>query len=214
MLGHKTKAFKTYTGVTIDDLVPEDNFYRHLEGCVDLGFIRDLVQEHYADMGRPSIDPVVFFKLQLIAFFEDIRSERKLIETATLNLAHRWYLGYDLDEPLPDPSSLSKIRERYGLDIFQRFFEHIVELCIESGLVWGKELYFDGTKVRANASLRSLVPNFFLEAQHQVKGSLTGSPPAEMIRDSQPESWKDSELSNKPSSFKICAAFPSSLKNK
>ena len=62
----------------------------------------------------PSIDPVVFFKLQLVMFFEGIRSERQLIETASLNLAHRWYLGYALDEALPDHSSLTRIRQRLG----------------------------------------------------------------------------------------------------
>ena len=68
----------------------------------------------YAERGRPCIDPVVFFKLQLVMFFEGIRSERQLIETASLNLAHRWYLGYALDEALPDHSSLTRIRQRLG----------------------------------------------------------------------------------------------------
>jgi hypothetical protein len=68
---------------------------------------------------------VVFFKLQLVMFFEGIRSERKLVETASLNLAHRWYLGYALDEVLPDHSSLTRIWQRLGIDIFQRFFERI-----------------------------------------------------------------------------------------
>jgi transposase len=67
------------------------------------------VQELYAERGRPSIDPVVFFSLQLIMFFEGIRSERKLIETASLDLAHRWYLGYALDEELPNHSSLTRL---------------------------------------------------------------------------------------------------------
>jgi hypothetical protein len=64
-------------------------------------------------------------------------------------------LGYDLHEPLPDHSSLTRIRERYGLGIFRRFFERIVEMCFEAGLVQGRELYFDATKVEANASLDS-----------------------------------------------------------
>ena len=79
-------------------------------------------------------------------------------------LSLRWYLGYDLTEPLPDHSSLSRIRERYGLDVFRRFFEAIVEQCIAAGLVWGKELYFDATKVEANASLDSVAPRFAVEA--------------------------------------------------
>jgi len=70
-------------------------------------------------------------------FFEGLRSERKLIEPASLNLAHRWYLGYALDEPFPDHSSLTRIQQRLGMDIFQRFFETIFDLCQTAGLVWG-----------------------------------------------------------------------------
>jgi hypothetical protein len=113
---------------------------------------------------------VVFFKLQLVMFFEGIRSERKLIETANLHLAHRWYLGYALDEPLPDHSSLTRIRQRLGVRIFARFFEQVVDLCQEAGLVWGKELFFDATKVQANADLDSLFPRFYHEAKAHVAG--------------------------------------------
>jgi IS5 family transposase len=66
-------------------------------------------------------------------------------------LSLRWYLGYDLSEPLPDHSSLTRIRQRYGLEVFHRFFETIVAQCLAAGLVWGKELYFDVTNVEANA---------------------------------------------------------------
>ena len=79
---------------SLDALVPAHHFYRHLESTLDLTFVRDLVRSAYKDGGRPSIDPVIFFKLQLIMFFEGIRSERQLIELASMNLAHRWYLGY------------------------------------------------------------------------------------------------------------------------
>jgi transposase len=142
MLGPvKPRRLHEPIAVSLDDLVPRSNFYRHLETTLDLSFVRGWVKEHYAERGRPSIDPVVFFTLQLIMFFEGIRSERKLIETASLNLAHRWYLGYPLDEDLPDHSSLTRIRQRLGVDIFQRFFEKVVDLCQEAGLVWGRELY-------------------------------------------------------------------------
>jgi transposase len=107
--------------VSLEDLVPTDNFYRHLETKLDLGFVREWVHDLHADRGRPSIDPVVFFKLQLVMFFEDISSECQLIATASLNLAHRWYLGYALDEDLPDHSSLTHIRQRLSVDLFQRF---------------------------------------------------------------------------------------------
>ncbi len=85
--------------VSLEQLVPADHFYCHLEATLYLCFVRDWVKARYGDRDRPSIDLVVFFKLQLI-------------EIASLDLAHRWYLGYNLDEPLPDHSSLSRIRQR------------------------------------------------------------------------------------------------------
>src|ERR671911_384338 len=154
--------------VSLEDLIPANHFYRHLEAKLDLGFVREWARELYAERGRPSIDPVVFFKLQLVMFFEGIRSERQLIAMASLNLAHRWYLGYALDEALPDHSSLTRIRQRLGIAIFERFFERIVDLCQEAGLIWGRELYFDATKVEANADTDSLVPRFYADANAHV----------------------------------------------
>src|SRR5215204_1794731 len=169
MLGPaKPRRISTPIAVSLEDLIPRDHFYRHLEEKLDLSFVRDWTRELYAKRGRPSIDPVVFFKLQLILFFEGNRSERQLIATASLNLAHRWYLGYALDEDLPDHSSLTRIRQRLGVAIFERFFERIVDLCQEAGLVWGHELYFDATKVEANADLDSLLPRFYHEAKTHV----------------------------------------------
>ena len=68
MLGHKAREFKQHKSISLEDLVPDDNFYRQVQRSIDLNFVRELVDEFYASMGRPSIDPVVFFKLQLIAF--------------------------------------------------------------------------------------------------------------------------------------------------
>jgi len=113
------------------------------------------------------LNELVFFKLQLVMFFEDIRSERQLMRHASDRLSVRWFVGYDLGESLPDHSSLTRIRERYGVEVFRRFFEAIVEQCQQAGLVWGKELYFDGTKVAANAGKESLKPRFFVEAHVQ-----------------------------------------------
>src|SRR6187200_1477386 len=164
MMGQKDRSFGALPPVTVEELVSSDHFYRHLERMLDLSFLRELVRDAYADIGRPSIDPVVFFKLQLIFFFEGLRSERQLLQVVADRLSLRWYLGYDLTEPLPDHSSLTRIRDRYGLDVFRRFFERIVEQCIAAGLVWGRELYIDATKVAANASLDSLHPRFAVEA--------------------------------------------------
>ena len=90
-------------------------------------------------------------------FFEGIGSERRLIETANLHLAHRWYLGYSLDELLRDDSSLTRIRQRLGLPIRQHFFEHVVDLCPQAGLLRGRELFFDAAKVRADAAPHALL---------------------------------------------------------
>jgi transposase len=147
MMATKERNFSPLRDLSLEELVPKDNFYRRLEEKLNLSFVRKLVGDRYASVGRPSVDPVVFFKLQLVLFFEDLHSERRLMEVAADRLSIRWYLGYDLDEPLPDHSSLTYIRQRYGLEVFRCFFEQIVELCIEGGLVWGKELYFDSTKV-------------------------------------------------------------------
>jgi transposase len=150
--------------VSLNELVPANHFYRHLERTLDLTFVRILVQETYAGIGRPSIDPVVFFKLQLALFFEGLRSERQLMRVVADRLSLRWYLGYDLSEQLPDHSSLTRLRDRYGLEVFRRFFDAIVEQCIAARLVWGQELFIDSTKVEANAALDSLHPRFAVEA--------------------------------------------------
>src|SRR3954452_20173771 len=164
MMGIKEPHFSQLKDISLEDLVPKDNFYRRLQSTLDLSFVRELVAERYATSGRPSVDPVVFFRLQLVMFIEDICSERQLMKVAADRLSVRWFLGYDLNEALPDHSSLTKIRERYSLEVFRRFFEEIVELCVEAGLVWGEELYFDSTKVEANAALDSLAPRWAVEA--------------------------------------------------
>jgi transposase len=77
MMGRKERHFAPLIHVSLEELVPQDHFYRYLESALDLSFVREFVQQSYAGGGRPSIDPVVFFKLQLVMFFEDIRSERR-----------------------------------------------------------------------------------------------------------------------------------------
>src|SRR5215204_6602984 len=164
-MGIKERTFQPFPGdLSLEVLVPKDNFYRRLEERIELSFVRELVLPLYAKGGRHSIDPVVFFKLQLVLFFENLRSERRLMEVVADRLSLRWYLGYDLTEALPDHSSLTRIRERYGLEVFRRFFEAIVERCVAAGLVWGQEVFVDATKVAANAALDSLQPRFAVEA--------------------------------------------------
>lgn len=173
MLGSKQRVFKTHLALSLETLVPPNNFYRQVQSKLDLEFVRELVAERYSPLGRPSVDPIVFFKLHLIMFFEDIRSERQLLEIVNLRLDHRWYLGYDLDETVPDHSSLTKIRDRYGVEVFQTFFERILELCVEAGLVWGKELYVDGSMIEANADYERQVSRGSQTAQEHIQALFT-----------------------------------------
>ena len=109
MMGTKIRSLAPLPhDLSLEDLVPDDHFYRRLESTLDLPFVRDLVAPLYANGGRPSVDPVVFFKLQLVMFFEDLRSERQLMRTVADRLSVRWYLGYDLSSRCP---SLTRIRE-------------------------------------------------------------------------------------------------------
>src|SRR5215217_5427450 len=141
VMGTKDRVFAALPPLTLEDLVPPDHFYRHLEQSLDLSFVRDLVHDAYAETGRPSIDPIIFFKLQLVLFFEGLRSERQILRVAADRLSLRWYLGYDLTESLPDHSGLTRIRECYGLAVFRRFFEAVVDQCDVAGLVWGQEVF-------------------------------------------------------------------------
>src|SRR6266487_1496208 len=185
MMGTKERRFAPLINVSVEQLVPQDHFYRHLEKSLDLSFVREFVQQTYAGGGRPSIDPVVFFKLQLVMFFEDIRSERLLMHHAADRLSVRWYLGYDLDEPLPDHSSLTRIRSRYGVELFRRFFEAVVDQCQQAGLVWGKELYVDATKVNANASMDSVKPRFAVDEHLRELFATAGKEEPECTADAE-----------------------------
>jgi transposase len=168
MMGHRSKVFKLFAATNLDALVPANSFYRMLEEQLDLRCVRDWVQDAYGEHGRPSVDPVVFFKLQLILFFERLDSERQLMRVVADRASLRWYLGYDWDEPLPDHSSLTRIRQRLGQATFQRLFEHVLDLCRQAGLVRGEELIVDSTDVRANADVDSLLPRWYAEAKAHV----------------------------------------------
>jgi transposase len=174
MLGPpKTRDLDRPVLISLETAVPQNHFYRHLHRAFDLSFVRDLTADCYAVGGRPSIDAEIFFRLQLLMFFAGIRSERQLLEQADYNLALRCgcplgRTGDNLDEPLPDHASLSKIRARLGLSVFRRFFEAIVEQCIQARLVWGDELIVDATKVRANASMDSVIPRLRLLTEEHL----------------------------------------------
>ena len=116
MLGpRKGRCLDRSVLVSLEALVPRDHFYRHLEAKLDLGFVRELAHDHYEATGRPSIDPVVFFKLQLIMFFEGIRSERQLI--ALEQFGHCLGLAFQIKDDLLDVGGQeSSVGKRLGKD--------------------------------------------------------------------------------------------------
>jgi transposase len=113
-------------------------------------------KELYGSTGKQSIDPVVFFKLLLFGYFENIISDRELIRRASDSLGVRLYLGYDIDEELPWHSTISRTRKLYKEKIFEKLFDQVLEKCVAAGLVSGEHQSIDSTLVRANASLTSL----------------------------------------------------------
>lgn len=137
-------------------LVPAHHFYQLLLRDVDFGFIRPLFKPFYSPIGRPSIDPVVFFKLLLVSHLENITSDRKLLELANLHLGIRAFLGYGLDQSLPCHSSLSRTRQRIPVAVFETCFTHILGLCINKGLVSGHTQVIDSAYIKANASMSRL----------------------------------------------------------
>lgn len=147
-----------YHMVTIEDLVPEGHFLRKLDVALDLTFIYEETAPLYSrKYGRPPIDPVVILKYLLIGFLYGIPSERQIEERCADGNAFRWYLGIDLDERVPDHSTISQLRRRKPSfrKVFRRLFEKVVRQCIEKGLVSGRLTATDSTHVKANASRAS-----------------------------------------------------------
>lgn len=107
--------------------------------------------------GRPGIDPVVYFKMLMVGFFENLPSERAIAARCEDSLAIRSFLGYGLEERPPEHSSLSVIRQRLGGEIYQQVFEIVLRALRAHGLLKGRDLGIDSSVMEANASLRSLV---------------------------------------------------------
>ena len=141
--------------VIIEDLVPEEHLLRKIDKHIDFGFINEICKPYYSeDNGRPAIEPEILFKMLFIGYLYGIRSERRLVEEVKVNIAYRWFLGYDLTEKIPDASVIwqNRIRRFNGTDIPQRIFDEIVRQAIEHGYVDGKILYTDSTHLKANAN--------------------------------------------------------------
>jgi transposase len=135
----------------LEQFIPEDHPIRRLNRVLDLSFVHEAVREHYCqDNGRPSVDPEVIIRLFLIQAIEGITHVRDLMRQVQVNLAYRWFIGYDLDEKLPDHSTLSRALDRFGVEVFDALFEQSIAQCKAKGLIEGKVLHVDATTIRAD----------------------------------------------------------------
>ena len=123
MMEKKDFKPRIFYRLSLEEMVSQDHLVRALEEILDMNFIRGLCRKYYPQTGQPSVDPIVLFKMMLIGYLSGITSERKLAEECTVNLAFRWYLGYDLDEVTPNHSVISKARGRFGKKVFSPLIE-------------------------------------------------------------------------------------------
>ena len=133
MMGRKALAGKLFYQVSLEELVPAGHLLRRVAEAVDFGVARRLTARFYSHTGQPSVDPVVLFKMALLGYLYGLPSERRLVEEIRVNLAYRWFIGYDLDEAIPDHSVLSKARRRFGPTIYEAFFTDVVRQCERAG---------------------------------------------------------------------------------
>ena len=145
--------------VDMASLIPENHLLRKIDGMVSFDFIYGLLAPYYSATGRPSVDPVSMFKMLLVGYLYGIKSERRLVEEIRLNIAYRWFCGFELDDAIPDHSTFSKTRTRKWQQsgLFQNAFYEIVKQCIACGLIDGKAMAADGSYIPANVSRESWV---------------------------------------------------------
>lgn len=156
MQGRKSFEEKLFTNFQLSDRVPVDNFYRKLKETLDLRFLRKTTAHYYGREGQESIDPIVFFKLILVGYLENLGSDRRIITTVSMRLDILFFIGYNLDEPLPWHSTLSRTRQLYGEDVFKELFKKVLKMCIEKGMVSGRRQAVDSALIKANASMDSI----------------------------------------------------------
>jgi transposase len=138
MQGKKAYSEKLFANFHLSDRVPQDNFYRRLKQTFDLHYLYKLTEKYYGTEGQQSIDPVVFFKLILIGYLENPGSDRRIMQTASMRLDLLFFLGYDIDEPLPWHSTISRTRQLYGEEVFKEMFLQVLKQCVQKGMVAGK----------------------------------------------------------------------------
>lgn len=156
MLGKKVYQEKLFTNFSLSSRIPENNFYKVLKDKLDLSFLYKTCKPYYGECGQKSIDPVVFFKLMLVGYFEGITSDRKLIDFVSLRLDVLYFIGYDIDEAIPWHSTISRTRSTLPTNIFEEVFDTVFNMCVEKGMVSGHTQAIDSALIKANASMDSI----------------------------------------------------------
>jgi transposase len=146
-----------YVGINIDKRVRANHPLRRIRELIDFDFAYEEVKDRYGTNGNVSVPPPVILKLMLLLVLYNVRSERELMETLPERIDWLWFLDYDLDSEIPNHSILSKARKKWGVEIFQSFFERIVLQCVEAGLVNGRKIFVDSSLIDANASNNSVL---------------------------------------------------------
>jgi transposase len=142
--------------VNLDKRVRSDHPLRRINETLELDFVRREVAKFYGTKGNISEDPVVIMKMMLLLFLDNVRSERELMRIIPERLDYMWFLGYGLDDTVPNHSVLSKARKRWGQEVFVALFSRVVAQCVRAGLVEGTKIHVDSSLVDANASLNSV----------------------------------------------------------
>ena len=126
----------------MEELISENHLLRRINQLVSFDFIYYLAATYYPANGRPSVDPVSMFKMLLVGYLYGIKSERRLVQEVQLNIAYRWFCGFELADKIPDHSTFSKTRLRKWNEsqLFQQVFLEIIRRCVKNGLIDGKEL--------------------------------------------------------------------------
>ena len=156
MQGKKDYQEELFINFQLSEFVPEENLYRRLKGILNLDYLYAKTAPYYGSCGQKSIDPVVFFKLSLVGYLENIISDRQLMNHCSMRLDIRYFINYKLTEPMPWHSTMSRTRDLLPEALFKEVFEDILRQCIEGGLVSGHTQVVDSAPVKANASMDSL----------------------------------------------------------
>ncbi len=151
----------------------ERPYLRKIDKYINFSFINDLCRPYYCENnGRPAIEPEIMFKMLFIGYLFGIRSETRLVEDVKVNIAYRWFLGYGIEDKIPDASVIwqNRLRRFNGTDIPRQIFENILKQAIAHNLVDGKILYTDSTHLKANANKNKFVEDTVkVEAQEYIK---------------------------------------------